>query len=128
MDAVFVELPPFEQHRSEYLDDTTYSDFQQELMKNPEAGDVIQGTGGLRKVRFKDSSRGKGKRGGIRVIYYWWSGEKEFLLFTVYGKDEVTDLTPKQRQALAVLLKKEKGRRGEKDEKKKPIRRTGRRL
>jgi mRNA-degrading endonuclease RelE of RelBE toxin-antitoxin system len=122
MDAVFVELPPFEQHRSEYLDDTTYSDFQQELMKNPEAGDVIQGTGGLRKVRFKDSSRGKGKRGGIRVIYYWWSGEKEFLLFTVYGKDEVTDLTPKQRQALAVLLKKEKGRRGEKDEKKKPIR------
>jgi putative transcriptional regulator len=64
MDAVFVELPPFERQRDEYMDDTTYSDFQQELMKNPEAGDVIQGTGGLRKVRFKDSSRGKGKRNG----------------------------------------------------------------
>jgi hypothetical protein len=110
MDAVFVELPPFEHQRDEYMDDTTYSDFQQELMKNPEAGDVIQGTGGL------------------RVIYYWWSGENEFLLFTVYGKDEVSDLTPKQKQVLAVLLKNEKERRGGKDEKKKPIRRTGRRL
>ena len=81
MDAVFVELPPFEAHREEYMDDRTYADFQQELMKDPEAGDVIQGTGGLRKIRFKDSNKGKGKRGGIRVIYYWWSEEKEFLLF-----------------------------------------------
>lgn len=126
MDAVFVELPSFEVHREEYMDDRTYADFQQELMKNPEAGEVIQGTGGLRKIRFKDSNRGKGKRGGIRVMYYWWSGEREFLLFTVYGKGEVSDLTPKQKQQLAVRLKKEKEQRGGQDEKKKSVRRTRR--
>ena len=40
-------------------------------MQNPEAGDVIEGTGGLRKIRYTDEKRGKGKRGGLRVIYYW---------------------------------------------------------
>ena len=52
-------------------------------MKNPEAGDVIQGAGGLRKMRFADSRRGKGKRGGLRVIYYWWSGGMQFWLYTL---------------------------------------------
>lgn len=111
MDAVFVELPAFERHRSEYMDDRTYSDFQQELLRKPDAGEVIQGTSGLRKVRFKDSNRGKGKRGGIRVIYYWWVQENEFLLFTVYGKDEMTDLTKKQKEKLASALNNEKERR-----------------
>ena len=45
---------------------------QTTLMKSPAAGDVIEGTGGLRKLRFADVRRGKGKRGGLRVIYYWW--------------------------------------------------------
>lgn len=112
IDAVFVELPAFERHRSKYMDDRTYSDFQQELLRKPDAGEVIQGTGGLRKVRFKDPNRGKGKRSGIRVIYYWWVQENEFLLFTMYGKDEMADLTPKQRQQLAAALKNEKERRG----------------
>lgn len=51
------------------MDDEAYLAFQDELKKNPEAGDVIQGTGGLRKLRFGDPRRGKGKRGGLRVIY-----------------------------------------------------------
>jgi hypothetical protein len=46
---------------------------QNALLDNPEAGDVIEGTGGLRKVRHGDVRRGKGKRGGLRVIYFWWS-------------------------------------------------------
>ena len=74
MDALFIELPAFERHRKDYLSDELFHGFQQELMKNPEAGDVIEGTGGLRKVRFVDERRNKGKRGGLRVIYYWWSG------------------------------------------------------
>lgn len=106
MEAVFVELPAFERNRSKYMSDENFSDFQQELMLNPTAGEVIQGTGGLRKVRFQDSSRGKGKRGGLRIIYYWWLKESEFLLFTVYGKGEMDDLTPEQRKKLAELLKK----------------------
>lgn len=66
MDALFIELPAFERHRRDYLSDELFHGFQQELMKNPEAGDVIEGTGGLRKVRFVDERRNKGKRGGLR--------------------------------------------------------------
>jgi len=76
-------------------------------MKNPEAGDVIQGTGGLRKVRFADSRRGKGKRSGLRVIYYWWGGGMQFWLYTLYDKDELADLTPQQSRALRAMLKTE---------------------
>lgn len=72
MKAVFVELPPFERHRADYLDDDAFRELQRLLMLNPEAGAVILGAGGLRKLRFVDERRGKGKRGGLRVIYYWW--------------------------------------------------------
>ncbi len=71
MKAVFVELPPFERYRAEYLDDEAFLRLQRLLMLNPEAGALISGAGGLRKLRFADERRGKGKRGGLRVIYYW---------------------------------------------------------
>ena len=70
MKAVFVELPAFARHRSDYLSDKEFRTLQNALMDNPEAGDVIQGAGGLRKVRHADPRRGKGKRGGLRVIYF----------------------------------------------------------
>ncbi len=76
-------------------------------MNNPEAGDVIKETGRLRKMRFADKRRGKGKRGGLRVIYYWWSVGGQFWLYTLYDKDEMDDLTPKQRKALKDMLKAE---------------------
>ncbi|MBI3479398.1 MAG: toxin [Nitrosomonadales bacterium] len=107
MKATFIELPPFERHRQSYLNDEDYREFQQMLMKNPEAGDVIEGTGGLRKVRYADPKRGKGKRGGLRMIYYWWLSGKQFWLFTVYNKDEMDDLTAAQRKILKELLKQE---------------------
>jgi len=89
------------------LDGEAYRAFQVQLMKNPHAGDVIQGTAGLRKVRFKDERRGKGKRGGIRVIYYWWLGGAQFWLFTLYGKDVTDNLIRDQETILASLLKRE---------------------
>jgi hypothetical protein len=55
--ALFVEFPAFERHRSQYLDDEAFSALQAALMADPEAGDVIRDTGGLRKVRFADSRR-----------------------------------------------------------------------
>ena len=64
--------------RANYLNDAAYLDLQNELMANPQAGDVIEGTGGLRKLRQADPRRGKGKRGGFRVIYYWWLGGGQF--------------------------------------------------
>lgn len=100
MKAVFVELPAFERQRERYLDDDHFQDLQQALMSDPEAGDMIPGAGGLRKLRLGDPRRGKGKRGGLRVIYYWWNGGSEFWLFTLYDKDEMNDLTEKERQIL----------------------------
>lgn len=69
MKATFIELPAFARNRSEYLDDDAFKDIQQMLLQSPDAGDVIKNTGGLRKIRFGDATRGKGKRGGLRVIY-----------------------------------------------------------
>jgi hypothetical protein len=61
MKAVFVELPAFERHRADYLDDDGFRELQRLLMLHPEAGDTIRGTGGLRKLRFADARRGKGE-------------------------------------------------------------------
>ena len=107
MKAVFVELPPFERYRADYLDDDSFLRLQQSLMLNPEAGALIPGTGGLRKLRFGDERRGKGKRGGLRVIYYWWDAGLQFWLFTVYDKDETSDLTKGQRETLKHMIKNE---------------------
>ena len=107
MRAVFIELPAFERNREIYLDDAGFGLLQQTLMANPDAGEVIQGTGGLRKLRFSDARRSKGKRGGLRVVYYHWTGGPEFWLFTLYDKDEMADLTPRQREALKERMKQE---------------------
>lgn len=107
MKAVFVELPPFERHREDYLDDAAFLKLQRSLMLNPEAGDVVPGTGGLRKLRFADGRRGKGKRGGLRVIYYWWDAGSQFWLFTVFDKDEMSDLTATERKGLKEMIKRE---------------------
>jgi len=104
---VFIELPAFERHREDYLDDHGFRLLQTVLLSNPEAGDLIEGTGGLRKLRFGDQRRGKGKRGGLRVTYYYWSGGPEFWLFTLYDKHETSDLTPKQRALLKERIKDE---------------------
>ena len=77
MKAVFVESSIFEKHRSDYMSDDEYSAFQRELLSEPVKGDVIQGTGGLRKIRVS----AKGKRGGARVIYYYFDLHKVFKLF-----------------------------------------------
>lgn len=107
MKATFKELPSFEARREDYLSDEEFHAFQRCLMKNPQAGDVIKGTGGLRKVRVAAVKRGKGKRGGSRVIYYWYLAGKQFWLFTIYGKDEMTDLTAEQKRILKAVLEKE---------------------
>jgi hypothetical protein len=105
--ALFVELPAFAKYRADYLDDDGFGKLQAFLLKNPEAGDVIEGTGGLRKLRHGDPRRGKGKRGGLRVIYYWWDGGRQFWLFTLYDKDELENLSATEKKALKGMLKTE---------------------
>lgn len=107
MKALFVELPAFAKYRADYLDDEGFRSLQQSMLKNPEAGDVIEGTGGLRKLRHGDPRRGKGKRGGLRVIYYWWDGGRQFWLFTLYDKDEMENLSADEKKVLRGMLKAE---------------------
>jgi hypothetical protein len=107
LQAIFVELPAFERLRPSYLSDEEFSALEQALMAQPEAGDVIPGAGGLRKLRFADRRRGKGTRGGLRVIYFYWSVGQQFWLFTLYNKNEVADLTAGQRRNLKRLIETE---------------------
>ena len=104
---MFVELPAFERNRSAYLTDEAFRGLQNAMIKDPEAGDVITGTGGLGKVRHGNATRGKGKRGGLRIIYYWWEPKRQFWLFTLYDKDELDDLSPREKAVLKTLLKQE---------------------
>lgn len=104
MKATFIELPSFQRLRDHYFDDTSFRALLNQLMRDPDAGDVITGTGGLRKIRVADERRGKGKRGGLRVIYFWKNADDQFWLFTVYDKDEANDLTFDQRKMLKQRL------------------------
>ncbi len=107
MKSLFVELPAFTRHRSDYLNDEGFRALQNELMEQPEKGDVIEGTGGLRKLRRPDPKRGKGKRGGLRLIYFWWEAGRQFWLFTLYDKNEMEDLSAKEKGLLKDMLKRE---------------------
>lgn len=105
--ATFVELPAFERLRDSYLSDDEFRGLQQALMAHPDAGNVIPGAGGLRKLRFADRRRGKGARGGLRVIYFHWLAGQQFWLFTLYDKNEATDLSAGQRQILKTVIQAE---------------------
>ncbi len=89
------------QLREEYFaGDASYSALQQTLLGNPEAGSVMPGCGGLRKIRWPDPRRSKGKRGGLRTIYLHVPEAQIILFVKVYDKDEADDLTTDQRKAL----------------------------
>jgi hypothetical protein len=112
----FVEAPGFSRHRDEYLDDDGIRELQQYLATNPEAGDLIAGAGGIRKLRWKDSRRGKGKRGGLRVIYYWFLSDEEIWLLTLFDKDEAADLTKGEKDQLRHAMEAERAARNRRSE------------
>jgi hypothetical protein len=110
MKATFIESTGFTEAIVELLSDDAYAQVQFQLMANPDAGDVIPGCGGLRKLRIADPKRRKGKRGGARVIYLHVPVASRFYLLDVFGKDEKDDLSAderKQLRQLAERLKKE---------------------
>lgn len=104
----FVEAPAFSRYREDYLDDEAFAELQRSIATNPEAGDLIPGAGGIRKMRWKDPRRGKGKRGGLRVIYYCFLSDEEIWLLTLYDKNEAIDLTKEQRDQLRRALEEER--------------------
>jgi len=102
---VFVEFPNFTKRVTELLDDEDYRKLQAMLITNPELGDRIRGTGGLRKARW--SAKGRGKRGGVRVIYYWITKRDQVPMLVIYPKSARDDLTADQRKLLAKLVERE---------------------
>jgi hypothetical protein len=107
----FIEAPAFTRHVSEYFTDDQYRRLQSQLAINPELGVVIPGTGGFRKLRWADPKRGKGRRGGLRIIYYYFLSDQQIWLMTLYDKNEAPDLTPKERKALQRVMEDELGAR-----------------
>ena len=100
-DLLIVETSVFTRRIADCMSDETYRELQVYLVGSPAAGNVIPGSGGLRKLRWSGSRRGK--RGGTRIIYYWWLPETLFMLFS-YRKNEAEDLTPEQVRQLKVVV------------------------
>ena len=102
--SVIVETALFSNKRDKlFLGDEDFRRLQQSLMDMPGQGDVIPGTGGLRKMRWAEKSRGKGKRSGLRVIYLHLESASKLYLITVYSKDERDDLSPDDKRLFKAL-------------------------
>ena len=95
---IFIETPIFTEDLHNLLSDEEYTEFQKYLALNPLRGDVIQSTGGLRKIRW--AAGGKGKRGGVRIIYYHVTADSQIRLLLIYKKGIQDDLTADQKKVL----------------------------
>lgn len=89
----------------ELVDDDQYRLLQLRLVANPDEGDLIPGSGGLRKIRM--AVAGRGKRGGARIIYYWVTSKSQIYMLLAYAKNERDDLTEAQLKALRDLVRQE---------------------
>ena len=101
----FIETHIFTESLVRYLTDEEYLALQVSLLLRPSQGKVIPGTGGLRKLRFGTGI--KGKRGGLRIIYYWHGKEETIYFLQVYTKSSSSDLSPDQIRILARLVREE---------------------
>lgn len=102
-----IETSIFTRLITSYLSDDEYCKLQVALIQRPNLGVKIPGTGGLRKLRW--GVEGKGKRGGIRVIYYWLVADDELFMLYVYSKNEREDLTDEQKRILRKVVEEELG-------------------
>ena len=102
---LFIETSIFTRRLLSILKDDEYRLLQEELANNPEAGDEMPGTRGIRKIRW--SAKGHGKRGGCRVIYYWFKSKDIILFLIIYGKNEQDDLTIDQLKIVKKIVDEE---------------------
>ncbi len=86
------------------MSDDEYRALQETLVNRPGMGDIVQGTGGLRKVRWKQE--GHGKSGGVRVIYYWMTEDEQLYMLYVYPKSKQEDLTAEQKKDLKSIVER----------------------
>ena len=100
---LFIETPIFTKLVTDLLPDDEYRKIQLALVLRPEAGKIIPGSSGLRKIRWK--TNGSGKRGGLRLIYFWDVSEETIYMLLIYKKSKQEDLTPNQLKTLRRLVK-----------------------
>ena len=100
---VIIETPIFTKKITDVLPDDEYRKLQGALVINPDLGPIIPGGHGLRKLRWRIS--GKGKRGGLRIIYYWYTQDEKIYMLIPYGKSEQEDLTRDQMKLLNAYVK-----------------------
>ena len=105
MKLTFVETSVFTELISDLLEDEDYQRMQENLLVHPTAGDVIAGTAGCRKLRWRVSGRKGGKSGGMRVIYYFRSASDQIIFLLAYDHRSVDDLTPSQKRRLADIVR-----------------------
>lgn len=101
---IFIETSIFTRRISELMSDEEYRALQEALVNRPDMGAIIQGTGGLRKVRWK--LEGRGKSGGVRSIYYWMRADDHIYMLYAYPKNEQEDLTPEQKKTLKTIVER----------------------
>jgi hypothetical protein len=102
---LFYETSFFTRRVTELMDDEMYRHLQNALLHEPTKGEVMRDCGGIRKIRLASVQRGKGKRGGLRVIYLHIPEANCIYFITVYGKDERDDLDTSQKRQLAALAR-----------------------
>ena len=105
MKAVFDETRSFTKQVLEQMSDDQYRELQLYMMENPTSGKVIPKSGGLRKIRW--SAKGRGKRGGVRIIYYWAVKKSVMLMLYMYPKNVQEDLTAEQISILSAIVRRE---------------------
>ena len=105
MKLTFIETPVFTELVTGLLEDEDYQQMQEYLLIYPTAGDVIVGTAGCRKLRWRISGRKGGKSGGMRVIYYFRSASDQIIFLLAYDHRSVDDLTPAQKRQLADVVR-----------------------
>ena len=106
MNRTFIEVPQFtKKWKLLGLTDDDLRALQKELLKDPKSGDAIKGTGGIRKIRIPMENKGKGKRGGARVIYVDIEFKETIYFVNVYTKDEKDDLTEDEKKAFKAVVK-----------------------
>jgi mRNA-degrading endonuclease RelE of RelBE toxin-antitoxin system len=99
-----IETPEFIKQAKIAMDDKMRDNFIDFIAKNPLAGDLIQGTSGARKIRWQSESH-RGKRGGVRVIYYYYDQSIPIYLFTVYKKNQRENITASEKNTLSEIIK-----------------------
>ncbi len=101
---VIIETPIFTKLITDLMSDGEYKDLQEALVTRPDMGVLIKNSGGLRKVRW--SAEGRGKSGGVRVIYYWMSADDQLYMLLAYAKNEQENLTDVQVSALRKIVER----------------------